>query len=118
MFRRKKKEIPPLQQRCRASIVQEVLTLISVANKAESESVRTNGAENTDVQELCRTSLILEAQTALTERIVLSESYELTLREIASELIQPVLERSVVGDVAQQALDHALHSAEEKLAAR
>jgi hypothetical protein len=52
----------------------------------------------------------------LTERIVLSQSSELTMREISTELIKPVLDRSVVGDVAQLALDHALRSAQQKLA--
>lgn len=116
MFGRSKKEIPALQARCRSSIIQEALTLIAVANKAESESIRSSGAENTNAQELCRTTAVLEAQTALTERIVLSQSSELTMRKISIEVIQPVLDRSIVGDVAQLALDHALHSAEKKVA--
>ena len=51
-----------------------------------------------------------------TECIVLSQSSDLTMREITTELIQPVLDRSVVREVAQLALDHALRSAENKLA--
>jgi len=116
MFHRRKKEIPPQQRRCRASIIQEALALIAVANKAETESLQSGNAENTDAQELSRTKVVLEAQTALTERIVLSQASELTMREISTELIQPVLDRSVVGEVAQLALDHALRSAENKLA--
>jgi hypothetical protein len=116
MFGRRKKEIPPEQRRCRASIIQEALTLIAVANKAETESLRSGDAESTDAQELSRTKVVLDAQTMLTERIVLSQSSELTLEEIFTELIQPVLDRSVVGDIAQLALDHALRSAEQKLA--
>lgn len=116
MFHRRKKEIPPQQRRCRASIIQEALTLIAVANKAETESLRSGDAESTDAHELSRTNVVLEAQTALTERIVLSQASELTMREISTELIQPVLDRSVVGEVAQLALDHALRSAENKLA--
>jgi len=116
MFGRRKKKIPPLQQRCRANIIQEALTLIAVANQAERESLQSGDAESTDAQELSRTKVVLEAQTMLTERIVLSQSSELTMREISTELIQPVLDRSVVGDVAQLALDHALRSAENKLA--
>ena len=116
MFGRKKKEIPPLQRRCRSSIIQEALTLIAVANEAERESLRSGDAERTDAQELRRTEVVLKAQTTLTERIVLSQSSGLTMREISTELIQPVLARSVVGDVAQLALDHALRSAENKLA--
>ena len=116
MFGRRKKEIPPLQRRCRASIIQEALTLIAVANKAETESLRSGDAESTDAQELSRTKLVLEAQTMLTECIVLSQSSELTMREISTELIQPILDRSVVGDVAQLALAHAVRSAERKLA--
>ena len=116
MFGRRKKEIPPEQRRCRASIIQETLTLIAVANKAETESLRSGDAESTDAQELSRAKGVLEAQTALTERIVLSQSIGLTMREISTELIEPVLDRSVVGEVAQLALDHALRSAEQKLA--
>jgi hypothetical protein len=40
----------------------------------------------------------------------------LTMKEVSTELIQPVLDKSVVGDVAQLALDHALRSAGNKLA--
>ena len=116
MFGRRKREIPPLQRRCRASIIQEAMALIAVANQAERESLYSGNAESTDAQELSRTKLVLEAQTMLTERIVLSQSSELTLKEISAELIQPVLDRSVVGEVAQLALDHALRSAEQKLA--
>ncbi len=116
MFHRKNREIPLQQRRCRASIIQEALTLIAVANKAETESLRSGDAESTDAQELSRAKLVLEARTAITERIVLSESSGLTMREISTELIEPVLDRSVVGDVAQLALDYALRSAENKLA--
>ena len=116
MFRKKEKEIPPLQQRCRASIIQEALKLIAVANKVERESLQSGDAESTNVQELFRTKEVLDAQSMLTQRIVLSQSSELTLREISTELIQPVLDRSVVGDIAQVALDHVLRSAEQKLA--
>ncbi len=116
MFHRRKKEIPPLQRRCRASIIQEALTLIAVANKAETESLRSGDAESTDVQELSRARVVLEEQTALTERIVLSQSSGLTMKEVSTELIRPVLDRSVVGDVAQLALDHALRSAQSQLA--
>ncbi len=115
MFGRRKREIPLLQRRCRASIIQEALTLIAVANKAETESSRSGDAESTDAQELSRAKVVLEAQTALTERIVLSQSSGLTMKEISTELIRPVLDRSVVGDVAQLALDHALHSARSQL---
>jgi len=118
MFNRKKKEIPALQQRCRSSIIQEVLTLIAVANEAERESLRSGNAETTDSHELSRTDVVLEAQTTLTKRIVVSQSSELTMKEISTELIQPVLERSVVGEVAQLALDHALRRAESMLAPR
>jgi len=116
MFGRKKKEILPLQRRCRSSIIREALTLIAVANEAERESLRSGDAEHTDAHELSRAKVLLEAQMALTECIVLSQSSELTMREISTELIQPVLDRSVVGEVAQLALDHALRSAENNLA--
>jgi hypothetical protein len=115
VFGRRRKEIPPRQRRCRANILQEALTLIAVANQAERESFRSGDAESTDAQELSRTKVVLEAQTTLTEGIVLSQSSELTMREISTELIQPVLDRSVIGDVAQLALDHALRSAQQKL---
>ena len=116
MFGRRKKEIPPEQRRCRTSIIQETLTLIAVANKAETESLRSGNAESTDAQELSRAKGVLEAQTALTERIVLSRSSGLTMKEVSTELIRPVLDRSVVGDVAQLALEHAVRSAQSQLA--
>lgn len=116
MFRRRKKEILPLQRRCRASIIHEALTLIAVANKAEIESLRSGNTESTDAHELSRAKGVLEAQAALTARILLSQSIELTMSKISTELIQPVLERSVVGDVAHLALNNALRSAEKKLA--
>ncbi len=115
MFRRSKKEIPPLQRRCRASIIQEALALIVAANKAEAESLESGETESTDAHELYRAKVVLEAQTALIERIALSESSGLTMREISTELILPVLDKSVVGDVARLAIDHALRSAKKKL---
>ena len=87
MFGRRKKKIPPLQRRCRANIIQETLTLIAVANQAERESLQSGDAESTDAQELSRTKVVLEAQTMLTERIVLSQSSELTMTEISTELM-------------------------------
>ena len=116
MFGRRRKEIPLPQRRCRAHILQQALTLIAVANQAERESLRSGNAESTDVQEMSRAKVVLEAQRVLIERIVLSQSIGLTMREIFSELIEPVVDRSVVGDVAQLALNHALRSAEQKLA--
>ena len=113
MFHWGKKEFPLRQRRCRSSIIQEALTLITVANEAETESLRSGDAESTDAQELNRTKSVLKARKALTECIVLGESSGLTMREISTELIQPVLETSVVGDVAQLALDHALRNAEK-----
>ena len=114
MFGRRKKEISPLQRRCRASIIQEALALIAVANKAETESLQFGDDESTSAQELSRTKVVLEAQAMLIERIVLSQSSGLTMKEISSELIKPVLDRSVVGEVAQLALDHALRSAQNQ----
>ena len=89
--------------------------LIAAANKVETECLHSSDAENTDAQELCRTKVVLTAQKALTERIVLSQLSGLTMKEISKELIAPVLDRSVIGDVAQLALDHALRSAEKQL---
>ena len=115
MFRRKKKEVPPLQQRCRASIIQEALTLIAVANQAERESLQSGDPESTDAHELSRAKVVLEAQKALVERIVLSQSTGVTMNEVSTELIPTVLDKSVVGDVAHLALNHALRSAEHRL---
>jgi hypothetical protein len=114
MFGRRKKEISPLQRRCRASIIQEALALIAVANKAETESLQFGNDESTSAQQLSKTKMVLEAQAMLIERIVLSQSSGLTMKEISSELIKPVLDRSVVGEVAQLALDHALRSAQNQ----
>jgi hypothetical protein len=118
MFGRKKKTIPALQARYRSNIIQEALTLIAVANEAERESLRSGDAESTDALELCKTERVLKAQATLTERIVLSQSSELTMRAISAELIKPVLDRSVVGEVAQLALEHALRSAKKQLASQ
>jgi len=115
MFGRRKKEIPPLQRRCRADIIREALTLIAIANKAERESLRSGDAESTDARELSRTKVVLEAQKKLIERIVLSQSSGLTMKEVSTELIPTVLDKSVVGDVAHLALNHALRSAEHRL---
>lgn len=116
MFGRRKKEIPPLQRRCRASIIQEALTLIAVANKAETESLQSGDKESTNAQALSRTKMVLEAQAVLIERIVLSQASGLTMKQISTELIRPVVDRSVVSDVAHLALDHAMRSAQSKFA--
>lgn len=116
MFGRKKREIPLHQRQYRAGIIQEALALIAVANKAEAASLESGDSESTDTQELSRAKEVLEAQSALTERIVLSQTSGLTMRQISKELIQPVLDRSVVGDVAHLALGHAMRRAQNKLA--
>jgi len=116
MFGRRRKEIPPLQRRCRADIIQEALTLIAVSNKAERESLQSGDAESTDAHELSRAKVVLEAQKVLIERIVLSQSSGVTMKEVSTELIRTALDRSVVGDVAHLALNHALRSAEHRLA--
>lgn len=115
MFGRKKREIPRQQRQSRASIIHEALALIAVANKAEAASLESGDAESTDTQELSRAKEVLEAQSALTERIVLSQTTGLTMKQISKELIQPVLDRSVVGDVAHLALGHAIRSAQSKM---
>lgn len=115
MFGRKKKEIPPRMRRCRANIVQEALALIAVANRAERESLESEDAESTDARELCKTRAVLDAQAALTECIVLGRDNDLSMREISDELIQPVLERSVVSDVAELAIGYAVRNAEARL---
>lgn len=114
MFRRRKKEIPAAQRRCRASIIQEAMALIAVANRAERESQQSADAESTDAQEICRTRAVLDAQNALIECILLGRSNALSMSEISTELIQPVLDRSVVGDVAQLAIHHALRGAQRR----
>lgn len=113
MFRRRKREIPAAQRRCRASIIQEAMALIAVANRAERESQQSGDYDNTTARELSRTRAVIEAQTALTDRILLGRSNALTMEEISNELIQPVLDRSVVGDVAQLAIQHALRGAQK-----
>ncbi len=115
MFDRGRKEIPPQQRRCRADIIQEALTLIAVSNKAERESLQSGDAESTDVREMSRAKVVLEAQKVLIERIVLSQSSGVTMKEVSTELIRTVLDKSVVGDVAHLALNHALRSAEHRL---
>ncbi len=116
MFGRRRKEIPPLQRRCRADIIQVALMLIAVSNKAEIDSLQSGDAESTDSHELSRAKVVLEAQKVLIERIVLSQSSGVTMKEVSTELIPAVLDKSVVGDVAHLALNHALRSAEQKLA--
>ena len=115
MFGRRREEIPSLQRRCRADIIQEALTLIAVSNKAERESLRSGDAESTDAHELSRAKVVLEAQKVLIERIVLSQSSGVIMKEVSTELIRTVLDKSVVGDVAHLALNHALRSAEHRL---
>lgn len=92
------------------------MRLIAVANKAEAESLRSGDVENTDAQELSRAKVVLEAQTVLIERIILSQSSGLTMEDVSTELIRSVVDKSVVGEVAQLALNHAMRSARSQLA--
>ena len=115
MFGRRRKEIPLPQRRCRAHILQQALTLIAVANQAERESLQSGDAESTDAQEMSRAKVVLEAQRVLIERIVLSQSSGVIMKEVSTELIRTVLDKSVVGDVAHLALNHALRSAAHRL---
>ena len=119
MFRwRQKRESPSGQRQRRILILRETLTLVRTANEAESESTRHGSLESTSPRELARSRVVSNAQRVLIEQIRRGLESGMTLEDITSEVIEPVIQESVVGDVARFAIDEALRRTSGKGEAR
>lgn len=119
MFRRRKTSASAAQQKQRRIIVlRDTLNLVRVANDAELESTRSGSLESTTPQELARSRAVRHAQRLLVEHLVRGFESGLTLEDLTSEIIDPVVDESLVGDVARFAIDEALRSASEKASPR
>lgn len=99
-----------VQKQCKFNIKLNTKTLVSVANRADAH-IRENGETvNESDQEQ-----VYNAQGALLKDIILGCSNGLTLDEIESTVIQPVLDELHVTEGALFAIQHVINSAGETL---
>jgi hypothetical protein len=110
----KKRKSPAQQKQRRIIILRDTLTLVRVANEVESEEARTSSLKSTTSRDLARSRLVRNAQRILTEQILRGFESGLSLEDITSEVIGPVVDESVIGDVARFAIDEALRGAGRK----
>jgi len=119
MFRwRRKKENPSRQSQSRVIILRDTLTLVRVANEIESESESGHDSRSTTPQDLVRSRMVRNAQRVLTEQILRGFKSGLSLEDITTEVIEPVVDESAVGDVARFAIEEALRGADDELSRR
>ena len=110
-WRKREKNISPDLKQRRADIVRDTVSLVKVANAAEAQSSRDGKLEDTTPRELARARAIRDAQRLLVEDIVRGFNSGLTFEELSRELIEPVVEQAVVGDVARYALGQVIRDA-------
>jgi len=114
-WRRKKAERSGLTRQLRSVLIRDTMELVRIANEAEQESAKEAGSETTDVREVARIARVHDAQKAFRDHVVTCCDNGLTLSEISIEVINPVVEKSVVGDVAWYAINQAMSSANRRL---
>ena len=114
MFRRGRQKGTDVQLRqSRVIILRDTLNLVRVANEVESEGGR--DLKNTTNQDLARSRLVRNAQRVLTEHIVRGLQSGLSWEDITSEVIEPVVDGSKVGDVARFAIEEAMRGVDREL---
>jgi len=105
------------QKQIRLIIRSRTADLVRVANRAEPLSKKLAEAEATDRQERDATRALIATQNQLLDAIVEGVTKGLSLEHIVNEAIQPVLESSVVSDLAAFSIDTALDAAQARLRA-
>lgn len=100
------------QRQSRVIILRDTLNLVRVANEVESEGGR--DLKSTTNQDLARSRLVRHAQRVLTEHILRGLQSGLSWEDITSEVIEPVVDESEVGDVARFAIEEALRGADRE----
>ncbi|MDX1434934.1 MAG: hypothetical protein R3286_21005 [Gammaproteobacteria bacterium] len=114
-WRRNQRESSELVRQLRTVLTRHTMELVRVANEAEREGIRAGGPENTDVRELVRIARVQHAQNVFLDQVLRGCETGLTLAEISHEVIDPVVEKSVVGEVAWYAINQAMSSANRRL---
>ena len=110
-WRKREKSVSADLKQRRADIVRNTVTLVKVANEAEAQSSREGKLEDTTARELARARAVRDAQRLLVEDIVRGFNSGLTFEELSNELIDPVVEQAIIGDVARYALGKVIRDA-------
>ena len=113
-WRRKQRGSKELDQQLRTALIRHTMELVRVANEAEREGIRAGGVDNTDVRELVRIARVQHAQNVFLDHVVRGCDSGLTLSEITHEVIDPVVEKSVMGEVAWFAINQAMSTASRR----
>lgn len=87
------------------------LTLISVANRAESQSSKNVGVEFTDATEVAMAREVIDAQQEMIHAVKLACRSGLSLEEIHHNVVDPVIDASVVGEVAWMLINQVIAGA-------
>lgn len=106
----------PLEARHRSSIKQQLSTLIHIANRAESGTVKTHhpvGRPETKPGDA--PAELIASQLQVLELIASACEAGISLHEIQIDLVGPVIEEGVVGDLAWMAIRQVMAAATAKL---
>jgi hypothetical protein len=93
---------------CKLNIRLNTKTLVSVANRAD-ENIRASSGNTNDGN----ISDVVSAQKSLLQDIVLGHSNGMSLADIRSNIIDPILSELEVSNGAKMAVDHVLKTASE-----
>ena len=88
-----------------------LVTLISLANRLERGSLKTGNVEVTNAREVIQARELIAAQDELSKALRKAYSSGLAPREIRTGVVEPVLETSIVGDLAWMVINQALEGA-------
>lgn len=102
----KRKATQAAANQCKVNIRFATKTLVSVSNKADENIHSSGGITNdSDVRK------VVKAQKGLLTDIILGHSNELTIEEMRTDVISPVLEQLVVSEGASLAVEHVIETA-------
>jgi len=103
-------------RRFHCAIRHQTHLLITVANRAEAESMRRGDPESTDESEVALAQALVAAQREVVDAILGGCARGLRLEEVVQHVVRPVIDQSVVGDVASIAVNQVIDTARARVA--
>lgn len=112
-LRKKRTEDAPQYGQYRYEVKQQTATLISIANRAEADSANNGSPEVTNASEVVLARQLIAAQGEMLKAVKAACAFGLTIEHIQHDIVEPVLEAAVVGDLAWMLVNQVLSSAKE-----
>ena len=112
-LRKKQAETEPQYGQSRYEIKQQTATLISIANRAEAHSTKNDSPEVTNAGEVVLARQLMAAQDEMLKAVKAACACGLAVEDIQRDMVEPVLEAAVVGDVAWLLVSQVLKSVKE-----